>query len=186
MTRDLTAGMQAEVVKAALTPILLFEGLFDSGALRFWTGLGVLNWGGYEWTGSGNLVQISDLAESQELKAVGATVTLSGIPSELISVALAEDYQGRQCNCYIGALDDAGRIIADPYLLFGGIADVMEISDSGETASIAVNIESRLIDLERAREHRYEHEDQQTIYDGDLGLEYVSSIQDVPIVWGRS
>lgn len=186
MTRDLTAGMQAEVVKPVLQPRFLFEMLFDSGTLRLWNGIGILNWNGVEWTGAGNLIALSELAESQELRAVGASATLSGLPSALISLALAEDYQGRPCKVWVAAMDDQGRIISDPYPLFGGNMDIMEINEAGDTASISITAESRLIDLERPREHRYEHEDQQAIYPGDLGFEYVSSIQDVPIIWGRS
>lgn len=185
MTRDITTALRDQVTASALQPIALFEAIFDSGTLRFWTGYGPINWNGAEWTGAGNLIGLSELVESQELKAVGAAVTLSGIPSELISVALAEDYQGRRCNIYIGAMDN-GVPVADPYKIFGGIMDVMEIDEAGEFASITITIENRLIDLERPRERRYEHEDQQALFAGDLGLEYVPTIQDVPIIWGRT
>ncbi len=185
MTRDITTALRDEMVARVNMPIGFFEGLFDSGALRLWTGYGPIQWNGVEWTGAGNLIGLSELTESQELRAIGATATLSGIPAEIISLALAEDYQGRRCNCYIGAMSN-GQIVPDPVLLFGGTADVMEIDEAGEFASIAVTIESRLIDLERPREHRYEHEDQIAQYPGDLGLEYVSSIQDQPIIWGRT
>lgn len=185
MTRDITTALRDEMSARVNLPIGFFEGLFDSGALRLWTGYGTINWNGVEWTGAGNLIGLSDLTESQELLAVGASVTLSGIPSEFISIALAENYQGRRCNCYIGAMS-GGQVVADPILLFGGVADVMVIDDSGEFGSITITVESRLIDLERPREHRYEHEDQQAIYAGDLGLEYVPTIQDTPIIWGRT
>lgn len=184
MTRDLTAGMVTQVTADALAPIYLFEGLFDSGALRFWTGYGSITWNGVEWTGAGDLIGISDLTESQELKAVGASITLSGMPSELIAVALLEEYQGRDINVYLGAMQGS-QIVADPYLLFGGIADVMAIEEAGETASITMTVESRLIDLERARLRRYEHEDQQLDFAGDLGFEYVPTLQDKAILFGR-
>lgn len=186
MTRDLTAGMQAEVVKPVLQPRFFFEAQFDSGTLRLWTGIGPITWNGEEWTGAGGLVGISELTESQELKAVGFTVTLSGISSSIISIALAEDYQGRPCNVWVGAMNDQGQIIADPHKVSGGRMDVMEIDDAGETCSVAVQVEGRLIDLERAREHRYEHEDQIALYSGDLFFEYGPSIQEKPIIWGRS
>jgi hypothetical protein len=186
MTRDLTADMQAEVVKTVLQPCFFFEAEFDSGTLRLWTGIGPITWNGVEWTGAGSLIGLSELTESQELKAVGFTITLSGISSSIISIALAEDYQGRPVKVWVGAMNDAGQIIADPHQIQGGTMDVMEIDEAGETCTVAVHVESRLIDLERAREHRYEHEDQQAIYPGDLFFEYGVAIQEKPIVWGRS
>ena len=45
--------------------------------------------------------------------------------------------------------------------------------------------ESRLIDLNRARNFRSTHEDQQQIFHGDLGFEYVAAIQDKEVSWGR-
>lgn len=185
MTRDITTALRDQVTASALQPIALFEAVFDSGALRFWTGYGEITWNGVVWNGSGNLIGVDEMTESQELKAIGTSVTLSGIPAELISVALAEDYQGRPCAIYFGAMQN-GALVADPYKIFGGILDVMEIDEAGETASITLTAESRLIDLERPRERRYEHEDQQALFAGDLGLEYVPTIQDVPIIWGRT
>jgi hypothetical protein len=185
MTRDITAALRDQVTAPALLPILLVEALFDSGALRLWNGRDPITWNGEEWIGAGNLLSVGEMTETQELRAVGSSVTLSGLSTEILSIALQEPYQGRRANLYLGAMSD-GQLVADPYLLFGGVMDVMEISETGETAAITVTAESRLIDLERPREFRYEHEDQVSHFPGDLGLEYVSSIQDAPIIWGRS
>lgn len=186
MTRSLSSGMQAEVVKTALQPRFFFEAEFDSGTLRLWTGIGPIIWNGAEWTGAGGLIALSELTESQELKAVGFTITLSGISASIISLALAEDYQGRPVNVWIGAMNEQGQVIADPHKIQGGRMDVMEINEAGETCTVSVQIESRLIDLERAREHRYEHEDQLALHASDLFFEYGPSIQEKPIIWGRS
>ncbi|MBS4049070.1 MAG: hypothetical protein KG075_22185 [Alphaproteobacteria bacterium] len=186
MTRDLTASMQAEVVKPVLYPVAFLEGLYESGPFRLWTGPGTISWDGKEWTGAGNLLSLSEVTESQELKAIGVTATLAGLNDAILSLALQEDYQGRPCRIWLGALDESGQVIAEPYQIFGGTADVMQINEGGDQSSISMAAESRLIDLERARQHRYEHEAQQAFYPGDLGLQYVSSIQDTVILWGRS
>lgn len=185
MSRDISAGMQAEVVKPVLQERLFFEGLFDSGALRLWNDISPITWNGVEWTGAGNLIGVSEVTESQELKAIGVSVRLSGIPSSIISIALAEDYQGRKCNIWLGLMNESGQIITDPYLLFGGRADVMQIEDGGTAASVTLTAESRLIDLERSRQRRYEHEDQIALYPGDLFYQYGPSFQDSVINWGH-
>lgn len=64
--------------------------------------------------------------------------------------------------------------------------DVMQIDDSGETARITISVESKLIDLERSRERRYEDADQRIDWPSDRFFKFVPSIQDAEIVWGRT
>ena len=45
------------------------------------------------------------MEETAEIAAKGATITLSGIPSNLISLAITEPYQGRLCKIMFGAID---------------------------------------------------------------------------------
>jgi hypothetical protein len=151
--------------------------------VRIWSGYGNLTWSGLSWSGTGTLIQISSVTETNETSANGITVTLSGIPSELISLALAEVKQGASGKVYLGLLEGQ-NVINDPILLFSGKLDVPTISDEGETAVITISYESRLIDLERPRVNRYTPEDQKRLFPGDLGLDYVPSIQDKKITWG--
>ena len=61
----------------------------------------------------------------------------------------------------------------------------MKIDEGPETATIALNLENRLIVLDRAKERRYTHEDQQLSFAGDLGFEFVPDLQDKEIIWGK-
>ena len=83
-----------------------------------------------------------------------------------------------------GAIDSSGALVVDPYTTFQGRLDVPEIVDGGDDCTIQISYESRLIDLERARERRYTHEDQQIDSPGDKGFEFVTLIQDQTVVWG--
>ena len=74
-------------------------------------------------------------------------------------------------------------LIADPYLLQQGKLDIGIIEDNGETCTIAVTYEGRLIDLERPRESRYTHEDQQRFFPGDKGFDQVEALQDRELTW---
>ena len=184
MPRQLSAGFAAAVKSGVVQPALMIEGLFDGGALRLWSGVGDLSWNGATWTGAGRLLAIDAVEESAGIVANGAKATLSGIPSDLVALALAEPYQGRVVRVYLALIDASGAIIADPDPLFTGRADVMAITDDGATATIDLSVESRLIDLQRARARRYEHEDQQIDYPGDKFFEYVTTIQDKQVKWG--
>jgi len=76
-------------------------------------------------------------------------------------------------------------IISDPYTIFDGFMDVMELSDSGDKANINLRCESQLISLQKTNTRRYTPEDQKIDFPDDLGLEYVTSIQDDEVIWGR-
>ncbi len=185
MSRDLTSDIITEVTATQLNPIMLFEFLFDSSTVRFWTGLGDIVFGGNTYAGAGQIVGISDYEEQQNLEARGVTFTASGIPSSILAVALAEPYQGRVCRAYFGALTEAGALIADPYLMFSGFMDVMEIVENGETSTINISAENKMITLTRSKERRYTPEDQRQRYPGDLGMDFVPTLQDKEIVWKR-
>lgn len=186
MARDLTASVITEITATSLRPFLLFEGEFASGYVRVWSGYGDLSWNTYTWTGVGDFGSVSAIEETTETRAAGVTVSLSGIPAAMISTALGSARQGKAGKIYIGVLDANGAVIADPYLAFQGRLDVPAIDEGGDTATISIAYESRLVDLERPRERRYTPEDLQIDYSDDRGFEYVASLQDVSINWGRA
>lgn len=186
MARALTSGMVAEVTAASLTPIFLAKFSFDAGDLNLWNGIGDLIWNGDAYTGSADLGRISAVSESQTLQAQGVTFELSGIPSAIIATALAQEYQGRPAQLWFATLDANNAIVADPYLVFRGKMDVMTIAESGETAIIAMAAENELVALDRPNERRYTPEDQATVFAGDKGFDFVVSLQDAEIIWGRA
>ncbi len=186
MTRDLTAAMLAEVTAQLVRPCVLFEGEFEGGTVRLWSGYGEITWGGEVWTGAGHLLGVSAVEETTAVVANGVTVSLSGIPVEFRSAAIDGARQGKPGRIWIGSLDEAGALIADPYLLFAGRLDVPEIAFGGETFAITISYESRLIDLTVPREWRYTHESQQVLFPGDMGFEFVTTIQEQSIWWGQN
>jgi hypothetical protein len=185
MSRDLTAALTTEFTASSFRPILFFEGEFDGGFTRVWSGLGTIEWDSKSWTGVGYLGGISPIDESGDVRANGVAVSLSGIPSSLVSTALQSARQGLPGKIWIGALDSTGAVVADPYLAFHGRLDVPEIDDGGDTATITITYESRLIDLERPRERRYTAQDQRIDYSDDQGFDFVNSLQDKQLTWGR-
>ena len=184
MARGITSALNTEVNASELEPIFLVDLDFDGGSLYFWTGVTPLSWGGNEYIGVGNLISISSISETSDVRAVGVGLSMSGLPASLISIALTEDYQGRPVKIRFGVMS-GGAVVADPYLIFDGRMDTMTIDDAGDSATINLAAESRLIDLERPRIRRYTPEDQKSDFPNDTGLDYVPVIQDVSIQWGR-
>ena len=183
--RGVTPAFAAALVERDLRPVILFEGEFASGWLRLWSGLGEIVWAGKTWFGAGTLLGIGVIDETSAVVAGGTSVSLSGVPADLVQRAITEARQGLPGRVWIGLLTAARAIIEEPVLAFAGRLDVPEITDDAETCRITISYESRLIDLNTSREWRYTHESQQALHPGDLGFEYVTAIQDREIKWGR-
>lgn len=183
MSRDLTAAMQSAIQAGTVYPVIFYEGEFDSGTTRLWSGVGVTTWNGVTWQGAGELGSISAVEETTEVTARGITCTLSGIPSSLISLALGDARQGLPGKLWLGLMAASGALLADPYLFFSGRLDVPVIDEGADTSSISISYESELIDLEVARERRYSSEDQKAIYATDEGFDFVETLQDAQVVW---
>ena len=186
MSRDLTAAMETAIDAGVFYPVGFVELDLDSAPVRLWTGIGNKSWDGKTWTGTGTLGSIGSIAESVNTPSSGLQLSLSGIPSEFVSMALAENYQGRQCSVWFGALDnlDDQNIIADPTLLYRGRMDSQPLDDGAETAVITVVVENRMVDVRRPNEARQTNEDHQRIYPGDTGFRYVANVAETPVRWG--
>ena len=118
--------------------------------------------------------------------AAAAAISPSGNGKKAsLATALDEDYQGRTATIWAAPLDSEHRIVSDPVIVFKGRMDTMPIT-MGRSGEITVNLESRLVDWERARVRRYNDADQQAEYPGDLGLQFVEQMVEKQLIWGRA
>lgn len=186
MPRDMTPAFVSATTGMVLLPALFVEATFVSGPIYVWTGLGRITWNGQEWIGIGTLGSISTIEESSTVEAKGITLTLSGIDASLLTLVMGEFQVGLPAIVTLGLFDQSGELIADPVCCFSGRMDEPTIDVTGTLASIAINCENRLVELNVAVDRRYTHEDQQLDYPGDLGFEFVNGIQDSQIYFGRS
>ena len=114
MSRDLSVNTIEAINEDTVHPFFAVELMFDgNNVLRMWTGQGTLVIAdGTEWSGLGTLINISTVEETSELAVKGATITLTGVPSEVISLALSQPYQGRVCNIYFGTFT-SGNVLQE-------------------------------------------------------------------------
>jgi len=182
-TRDITTAVESALDSPVVEPFFAIDMFFDEEVLRLWTGLGEADIEGNTYVGTGNLLDVSSVEETSDLSVRGATIILSGMPSQLVSIALQSPYQGRVCNIYFGVMD--GNSYSNLTQVFSGYMDEMNISEGPEFSTIELKVENRLIDLERSRTRRYTSGYQKSLYPGDLGLDFVESLQDKRVVWGR-
>lgn len=184
-SRGLTAAMVTQATGTQLSPFLLVKLEFDSVDLNLWTGVGDLSWGGDTYIGVGDFLAVSRVDETSETEAQGLQLTLSGLPTTIVAVALDEDYQERPATIRLGCFDTSGAIVSDPEPIFVGRMDVMTLDDDGETATVSLTVEHRLIDLNRAYERNYTLEEHQELHAGDQFFEFVPAVQDIEVAWGH-
>jgi len=206
MSRDLSTETVENIEAPVVKPFFAAELNFFSETIRMWTGQGTLVLDdGTQWLGLGQLLSISSIEETAEMAVKGATVSLSGIPSEVLSLALSEPYQGRVCKIYFGTIStgaliqqsgsyilmqDGSKILVETgekslNELFSGYMDQMNIEEGSEASTIEMSVENKLIDLERARVARYTSGYQKSVYPNDLGMDFLEDLQDRQIPWGR-
>lgn len=186
MARTLTSQQITEITAQNLRPVLFMQALFTSGYIYLWTGIGSISWNGQTWLGVGSFATISAIPETSDIAAVGLKLSLSGIPTALLTSALDEVRQGAPVIIYQGFLTTAGGVVSNPNTAWQGRMDMAEISESGDLSTITISAESRMLDLNRSRERRYEKQDQAIDFPADLGFDYVPGLQELSLVWGKA
>jgi hypothetical protein len=181
MSRSLTTSVNNAVDDDIVEPFFAVDLMLEGMSFYLWTGNYDVTINSKPYIGAGSIMSISRIDETGDLDAKGATITITGIPSEYISAALTLPYLNRECRIYFGVMSDP----TDYTQIFTGEIDQMNIVEQPGTATIQINVENVLVILERPTIRRYTHEDQQTRYPGDLGLIFVAGLQDKDIPWGR-
>lgn len=177
-TPRLSPHAASSATSPVAAPAVLVELDFASGPFRAWTGLGQLNWAGKVFEGVGSIGAVGEVEETVELRAVRLTLALSPVPQEVVDIALAErSFRLRPARLWGALLDAEGAFVADPFPLWAGLMDTMEVTDGAEPR-VAITCESRLVDLERAEVRRYTDADQQAEYPGDRFFGYVPALQE--------
>jgi len=122
-----------------------------------------------------------DSIRDQGGEITGLNFQLSGVPSDMLAIALAEPIQGKAVRVFTCIMDPDSQAIVDVQPAWAGTLDQMPISEGSESAVITVTGEHRGITFARAKGLRYSDGDQQRLHPGDRCLEFLvaqSSHQD--------
>lgn len=183
--RILTTAAKAAFSQLNFPMVVLVELDFVDGIVRVCNAGYTFTWNGFDWIGIGTLGSIEAISEGSALQMYGCALTLSGIPSSMISEAFSQNYQGRSAKIWLAPLTADYAFIADPVVVFAGRMDTMDIA-LGETATITLSVESRLTDWDRPRIRRFNDQDQQSEFPGDRGFRYVDQMVQKDLKWGRA
>lgn len=185
MSRGLAAGNLTAVTGEVVNRTMAVALDFPSGVVRLNGSTVDVVISGNTFLGIGSLGAIGVIEEGAEARAYGLTVSLSGVPRDSVALALTQEYQGRPATVWELQLDANGLPIGTPPVVFRGRMDQMSVT-LGEMAAVAIRLENRLADWERARVRRYTDEDQKRFFSTDKGFEFVTATVDKSIVWPAS
>lgn len=180
----MSAAMLAALQATDLQPAVFVEASFANETVYVWSGAGPVSWNGEMWSGIGSLLGISVTEDGATVEARGIAITFSGIDPTLLAEALGEYQLGLPVSVYLG-LYSSGSIIADPITSWAGRMDQPTIDVSGNTATIAINCENRLIEMNVATDRRLTLTDSNIDHPGDLGLMFTSGLQEQTLFWGH-
>ena len=96
MSRTLDSNITAAISEGNISPFFAFQLDFQSTSLYLYTGQGDLTIGGVTYTGVGSILNFTNVEESADIGAKSVSISLSGIPSTNLSLALSTPYQGRE------------------------------------------------------------------------------------------
>ena len=158
---------------------------FDTDDILIWTGNDDLVINSETYTGAGALLSISSIEDTLDLKPTGISISLSGMDSDVLNMALTENYQNRDISVFMGFLMGGSNEVAGVLKVFAGRMMSLSIDDEIDGATVGIEAENRLIDLERPSNLRYTAESQKFIDSTDTSLNRVQQLQDKQIAWGQ-
>ena len=188
--QTITAKLAGRTVGAALLCFMDFR----ITPRRWWMGFGMLNAGGYEWQGLGQLIQIDGLDQPIGTNAPRTTFQLSGVDAEIVGLArnASDRVKDRRCTVYVQFFDitpDDSSVqpwstLDQPFAIWSGKMDQMSYQAEGPSRrGITLTAESLWVNRRRPAHGLYTDRDQNGRFPGDRGLEQVSSLITKTIRW---
>ncbi len=181
--RSLHPDLAAEFKKSTLRVGLFCEILYAT-PVRFWNGIGNKTWDSKTWTGTGVFGGITAVQERGGALAGSVALSLSGVPSELVSLALSDTAQGCKATVWFAAFDSNWGVIGEPVRMVRGKTDVCKILLGGKTSTISVTVITPMTGLKRVRNFLWTDAEQQRRFPGDKFFEYGASMAERPLYWG--
>lgn len=159
---------------------------FTTAPRNLWLGSGRLLAGGEFWDGLGELGSISGLESAIGGTAPVATFSLSGVDAALVPAALdsAHEVKGREVVVYVQFFGADSQALDDPFSVYVGTLDVMRIKAQGAgLRTIEVTAETLFARRAMPPWGYLTDRDQQRLFPGDLGLEFVALMISKTVTW---
>ncbi len=188
--RAIDAANETELLSQVVKIVFYARMDFSSGVQRVHTEIGPQTvthpvHGAEAYVGIGDFGGITgDVVETVSGSPQAIRLSLTGVKSSWINMALVDDYYRRDVEIMIGLEDEAGDLVADPEILFSGFMDKVDAVLDAGLGQMTLTCESRGTNLRRASDWRFTDEDKQAEVTGDLLGEYIWRMADLKLFWG--
>lgn len=149
----------------------------------FHNGIGQIEYDGHVWAGGGSFVAVGPINRTSDVSIQEVNFTVSGISQEIVA-GLNSDVRDRAGMVWLVCLDDAGKVIPDPYLMVETLLDnqSFKVEDDG-SATITITARSGFYTLERAVDEVWSSENARKDYPLETGFDLIPSLQNKDIRW---
>lgn len=183
MSRELTSGQLAAAAGRHRQVAPLVEFHFASGVLNVTLAPWNIPVGATTYLALSPLATVRTLSEAID-SMEGMEFGMSGLDPGIIEIASSEPYRGRLVKLLKAYLDaETNQVIDAPRLQWLGRIRAIATSEKSDTATVTIQAEHYDIELQRAAPLRLNSADQQMLFPGDLGCEFVESLTEKTIVW---
>lgn len=183
MTRFASSTNETESAQPDIQICIAVDLDFPSGHVRLTDAIGDITIGGYTYSGNGQFNGIDKIEEGIEIISRSVQFQLSGVDSEMVTIARAGGYQSKTVTLYLAFYNKTTQSLLDtPEIIWEGFIDTMSIRLAQNEASITVNCEHRL--RREPRIARYTDADQQLAHSGDNFFDQVPKIPGYVSRWG--
>lgn len=185
--RNASAAVLTELGSTSNAPFHLFQVLWDSGTVYLTDSATEISWGGQTYTALGSMLGFGNIEESAGLQATGVDLTLSGVPTSLVSSFMTEDFIDRHVKIYKGFFDANGAVIADPILIFEGLMDAPDFVEAVEDNSTVITIpaSNQWMAFDKVNGRMTNTNSQARYFSGDKGFNFVPGLNEKIITWGE-
>lgn len=186
MSRGSAAANVTAASEPVARPIGFVELQVDTGTLRLHDSIGTLTWGGQTWTGIGALGSIGEVEETDQPSPYRVQLTMNALEPTILSALQDEELFERVAIFYRGFFDAQGYLAGTPDERWRGYTDSADVVYGGDMDSVTLNCESEVVRDFTASGSLFTEEDQQTLFAGDTGFEYLDQIVDAAgkVHWG--
>ena len=195
--KSLSSAFIAQLAQPSVQPVLFVQIVFANETINMWSGIGPFTPPGpatnplstfpygSTFTGLGWLGKLSVIPQTTKIQAQNITLSLSGIPSELVLDAINQVRINGLATVWFGLMNGEGALLsaADPFQMFYGALDVPTLTDAGDTCTLSITCENPLISLNLAPNKRFNDADQQVYFPNDLGFSFVDTLQNQNLFW---
>lgn len=189
--RTISPELDEALLQGIARPVYLVE--FDhptEGALRLWSGVGIVRYAGNSYTGAGALLSVSAIQDSTELQVTQVTFNLM-LPDadDAIANIIAAPVSKIPVTLWEAFLDLDNNVIGTPFIRFSGKGDPPHINDNVDPAASTITriasmtVYGAINNLTTPLRTQLSNEEQVAVYPDDTGLSQMAQTPQQQLIW---